>query len=290
MARATGRSASRDSSGRSGAGTPTLLIILLQVPSNLGCGAHRLEQTLVEALRSIDTAVLQQMIHRDHFGDNGDVLSRVEGHGDLREGDVEDRRSLAVETRSVDHQFRVPVYQLDDDLDALLLTNGANAEHGWHVDEADAANLHVMPLQLVPASEQHLGAAARRDDVVVRNQPVPALHEIEHALRLADPAAADEEQPDAEDVRQRAVKRRGGSELLLQPGLNARIELVGLESRSNDRYASGGRELGHLLGRLLTLRDEDRGNWKGEIRLEDFHSRGFLQRREITDLDRKSVV
>src|SRR5439155_23579473 len=146
MARAAGRAASRDSSGRSASGTRTLLIILLQVPSNLGSGAHRLEQPLVEALCRIDAAVLQQMIHRDHFGDNRNVLSGIQGHGDLRERYVENRRPFAVQARAIDHQLGIPIDELDDHLDTLLLTHGADAEHRWHVDQADAANLHVVSL------------------------------------------------------------------------------------------------------------------------------------------------
>ncbi len=35
-------------------------------------------ETLVEPLGGIDAAVLEQVVHRDHLGDDGDVLSRVE--------------------------------------------------------------------------------------------------------------------------------------------------------------------------------------------------------------------
>ena len=61
-----------------------------------------------------------------------------------------------VEARAIDRRVVVPLLELHDDLDALLLAHRANAEDRRDVDQADAANFHVMPLQLVPASDQHV--------------------------------------------------------------------------------------------------------------------------------------
>ena len=63
-----------------------------------------------------------------------------------------------------------------------------------------------MPLHLVAAADQHIIAPLARDHKIVGDQPMPALNEIEHALRFSDPAFAGEEQPDTEHVRQRAVQ------------------------------------------------------------------------------------
>src|SRR5439155_20198890 len=168
-----------------------------QIAADFGCGAHCLHQTVIETLGRIDTAVLEQMVHRDHFGDDGDVLPRIEGDGDLRQGNVQDRGALAIQPGAVDHELRIPVHELDDDLDALLLPNGANTEDGWHVDEPDAADLHVVALELVSASEEHFRAAARDHHDVVGNEAMAALDEIEHALRLTYSTSPNEQQPDA---------------------------------------------------------------------------------------------
>ena len=131
----------------------------------------------------------------------------LSGTRTLRELDVENRRRLAVEARAVDDRVVMPFLELHDDLDALLLAHGANAEDGRDVDEADAADLHVVALQLVAATDQDVAAAAPHDDEIVGDEAMPALDEIEHALRLADAALADEQQPDAEHVGERAVDR-----------------------------------------------------------------------------------
>ena len=55
-----------------------------------------------------------------------------------------------------------PLLELDDHLDALLLAHGADAEDRRNVDEADAADLHVVPLQLVAAADEDVAAALRR--------------------------------------------------------------------------------------------------------------------------------
>jgi hypothetical protein len=65
----------------------------------------------------------------------------------------------------------------------------ADAEHRLHVDDAEAADLHVMPQELVAGADQHVAVAARDRDHVVRHQPVAALDQVERGLGLADRAA-----------------------------------------------------------------------------------------------------
>ena len=121
------------------------------------------------------------------------------------------------------------------DLDALLQPHRANAEDRLHVDEADAANFHVMLLQLVAAADDDVVAAARGDHEIVGDEPMPALHEIQHALGLADAALPHEEKPDAVDVGERAVERGRGRELFRDRGLHAREEFGGLERAAQNR-------------------------------------------------------
>ena len=210
--------------------------------TSFGC-AHLLHQTLVESLGRIDAAVFEEMVHRDHFRDDRDVLARIERNANLRQLDFENRRHFGVEPGAIDLRVVIPFFELHHDLDALLLAHRANAEDRRNVDEADAANFHVMPLQLVTAADQQVAAAPARDDEIVGDEAMSALHEIEHALRFADAALADEQQADAEDVGERAMKIRRRREFLLEPRLDARVELVRLEPRRDDRNAGGRREL-----------------------------------------------
>jgi len=67
-------------------------------------------------------------------------------------------------------------------------------------NEADAANLHEVALELVAPADQQVIAAPEADHQVVSHQAVPALDEIEHALRFSDAAGPGEQQPHAENV------------------------------------------------------------------------------------------
>src|SRR5215203_496316 len=56
------------------------LIVFHQVLPNVGCLAHASDEPFVERLGRVHAAVTQEMIHRDDFGDHGDVLPGVQEH------------------------------------------------------------------------------------------------------------------------------------------------------------------------------------------------------------------
>src|SRR6185436_15965755 len=118
---------------------------------------------------------------------------------------VEDDAGLAIESRAIDVRIRVPFLKLNHHFDALLLAHGANAEKRRNVHQADATYFHIVALQLVTPADEDVGAAFRDDDHVVRHESMPALHKVHHDFGFADAAASNEEQPDAEHVRQRRV-------------------------------------------------------------------------------------
>src|SRR5262249_26137532 len=78
------------------------LIVLLQVLRHVPRCTHLAHQSFVEPLGGIDAAVLEQMVHRDDFRDDRDVLARVERHADFRKLDVQDRGHLSIETCALD--------------------------------------------------------------------------------------------------------------------------------------------------------------------------------------------
>src|ERR1041385_221428 len=121
-----------------------LLIDLFEVFPDFGRGAHLLLEPLVEARRRIHSAVFQQVIQRDHLGDHGDVLARIEVDANLRNLDVENHGRFGVESGPLRLRFAIPFLELDDDLDALLLPNGANPEHGRDVPRSEE---HTSELQ-----------------------------------------------------------------------------------------------------------------------------------------------
>src|SRR5688572_8360530 len=107
------------------------LIILLQV---LRRARHPVLEPLVEQAGSIDAGILQQVVHRHHFADDGDVLSRHQRHGHHGDGHAQDVHGPRVQPGAVVGGVLVPDLQLHHHLDALLLADGPHAEHGAHVD------------------------------------------------------------------------------------------------------------------------------------------------------------
>src|SRR6188768_4390324 len=106
------------------------LMVFAEIAADLGLVAYLLNQRLVEPPRWIDAAPLQEMVHGDHLGDHGDVLAGIERDGDARRGHAEDVGRLAVEPRTLDDGVVPPFLELHHDLDALLLSHGADPEDG----------------------------------------------------------------------------------------------------------------------------------------------------------------
>src|SRR2546423_3220102 len=194
--------------GLSGALLDLSLMVFLQILANVvRCRSfHAPHQAVIERLGGVDAGVAQQVIKRDDLGDHGDVLSWVQENGDFRQLDVENRGGLNVEAGALDDGVLIPFLKLNDYFDALLLANCADSENRWDVDEADAPNLHVMPLHLMTASDEHIVATLAGDDQIVGNEPMAALDKIQHTFRLSDATLAGKEQSDAENIRQRAME------------------------------------------------------------------------------------
>src|SRR6185503_16587618 len=55
-----------------------LLIVTFEISGDIALPAHLTNQTLVEPFGGIDAAVFEEMVHRDHLGDNRDVLAGIE--------------------------------------------------------------------------------------------------------------------------------------------------------------------------------------------------------------------
>ena len=184
---------------------------------------------------------------------------------------VEDDGLLLREAGAVGVLGGVPRLELHDDLDALLLPHRARAEERRDVDEPDAADFHVMRRELVTAADEDVVAAAGHLHHVVRDEAVASLDQVEHALALPDSRPADEEQPDAVHVRERAVQRGARRERLFDDRLDPPVEFRRLELAAEHRHAPGAGELEQLGRNLLPLRDED----AGQLEAEEFLERGL---------------
>jgi hypothetical protein len=130
--------------------------------------------------------ILEKMVQRDDLGDHGDVLARVQRYDHPRHLHSQNVDQLGIEPRAIVVRLLVPGFELNDHLDPLLLADRPDPEQGRDVDDADAADLHVMALQLVPAADDDLGSVPRDDHDVVGDEPMSPLDQIEDRLALAD--------------------------------------------------------------------------------------------------------
>jgi hypothetical protein len=105
-------------------------MIFLEIFANVGGSRslHSLNETLIERLRGVDTGVAEEVIQGNDLGDDGDVLPGIQEYRDLRKLHFEHRGRLDIETGSLHYGILIPLLELHDDLDALLLADGANTE------------------------------------------------------------------------------------------------------------------------------------------------------------------
>ena len=224
------------------------------------------------------------MRHRDDFANHREVLARIERHRHERQLDVEQLGALLIESGAVVFARVVPVLELHHDFDALLLAHGANAEQRVDVDQADAADFHVMPGNLMPAANQHVVAAARDVDHVVRHQAMPALDQVEHTFALPDPGASSEQEAHAKDVGERAVHGRARGESVVEKRLQPPVEFRRLEARANDGDALLSRQYQQFFRSLLAFRDDDAGELIRQNRFDRFAARLRIERSQVRDL------
>ena len=154
---------------------------------------------------------------------------------------------------------RVPAFQLDDELDALRGPRRGDPEEIAHVDQADAAQLHVVARQRRTGADDD-GAAAPADvDDVVRDEAVAEADQLEGALALADAALPHHQHAEAEHVDEDAVARHARRQQVVeqraQLGEGDRRRQRGAQQR-HLRLVGG---LDQAIGRLETLGDDDAG-------------------------------
>ena len=80
----------------------------------------------------------------------------------------------------------VPLDELDDELDLLAVAHRGDAEQVLDVDDAEAADLHVVLDDVAARPDDRLRGLALHVDDVVGDEPVAAHDEVERDLALAD--------------------------------------------------------------------------------------------------------
>ena len=227
----------------------------------------------------------QQLVARGDFDQDRDVAARRHRHPDHRDPHAEHVVARIVESEPIVLAARLPAFELDDQLDPLRRARRGDAEQILDVDQAEPADLHVMPGQLRAAAEHERLGAAPQLHRVVGHQAVAADDQVERALALADAALPDHSTPSPEDVHQHAVERDARRQQIVEDPAEPRHRVAACRSR----VRSSGTLVRSAIsdsagGGVEALSDEDR---RDVVRIEPAQGRVAgrgVERLEVADL------
>ena len=125
----------------------------------------------------------------------------------------------------------------------------ADPEQVGDVDDAQAADLHVVAGDMGPAAVQHVAHQTQLDHVV-GHQPVAAFHQRQRGLALAHAAGPLDQHPHAEHFEHHSVHLHRGCEHEREQAYDARGELGGgqrcLQHRASDRFRQAQKVVGGI--------------------------------------------
>jgi hypothetical protein len=146
----------------------------------------------------------------------------------------------------------LPALQLDHEAHALRQADGGDAVEIPDIEDPESAQLHVVARQIRRGPHQGVPHLLDLDDIV-RHQPMSAVDQLEGALGLADPAVAEDERAQSEDVEEDGVEVKAGGETLFQEGGEELDECRGLERGREKGHARGAGGRDQLTGRGQAL-------------------------------------
>ena len=227
-----------------------------------------LDQALAELAGGVVAHPAEGLDHRRDLGEAGHVAPRTDGQRHVGHLAAEDLVGLDVEAGALLVHPGLPEAEGQDEVDALLATDGADAEDGGDVDDADAAALHVAAVELLGGAHELAVGHEGDAHVVVGHEGVAALDEGEGALALADAGGAAQEDADALDVDERAVDADARGELLLEEDGRLGGEVLGLELGAEEGDGVGlGQADDEVVG-LAPAGDDERGDVVAQDGLE----------------------
>src|SRR5581483_4270337 len=135
-----------------------------------------------------------------YFDQAGQVAAGPDGNGDMGDVHVENLHIFVVHADAIHVGNLVPEFEGNDEVDLFFLADAFDAEHGGDIDDADAADLHVVAGQLRAGADDLAAIDQGHLGDVVGHEAVAALDQGEHAFAFADAALAADDNADAEDV------------------------------------------------------------------------------------------
>src|SRR5215213_7060039 len=153
-----------------------------------------------ETLGRIVTAQAHEVYAHRRLDERREVPPRAHGQDEVRDGDTQDVHRPLFEAEPVNLGRVHPALQPDVQPQLLRAADGRDAEQLADVEDAEAANLHVLAQQVGRAAHEQARPAAAYHDEVVGDQLVAAHDEVERALRFAHAGLALDEHAESVEV------------------------------------------------------------------------------------------
>ena len=223
--------------------------------------ADHMKESLIELLGAVFPHILELLVQRGYLHEPCNVPPGANGQSDMRDFDSKDFIGFAIKPNSIHIFDLVPILQCHDEVQFFLGNDRAGAKNRCDVDDADAANLHVVSGNAIGGSDEFGSLHRAEAGDVVTDQAVAALDQAEDALAFTDAAGSANEGSHPEDADHAAVFRRGGREVGLQKNRggidefhrdharpqHGNLELRGgFENRRGNGEVSSDHETGHL--------------------------------------------
>src|SRR5262249_5708223 len=109
----------------------------------------------------------------------------------------EDLIKFAVEPDPIDLFYLVPIFESDNEVEALFDSNAADTENLCYVDNPDSAHLHVIAGKVGRGRHEFASLKHRNRRYVISHQTVTAFDQSEHTLAFADAARSANQNPNA---------------------------------------------------------------------------------------------
>ena len=172
------------------------------------------------------TLRFEQLIARRHFDQRRQIAAVAHRHAQLGNLMANGFIEMIVNAEAIVLFAVDPFDELDDEFDLLGIAHRRHTEQIFDVDDAEAANFHVMANHASTRAEHGIAFRPHMHDVV-GDQAMAAHDEIERGFALADATLADHQHTDAEHVDQHAVNLRVRRQLVLQPMCDLVDEISG---------------------------------------------------------------
>ena len=151
---------------------------------------EELAHLLGELERGVVAHALLAVVDGRDLEDDGKVPSGRDRDGDGWNLHVENFGVLRLNAKAVIRLSIAPGNHVDDEVNVAAVLDCAHTEELGDVDNADAAQLDIVPQHLGCIADELPGRYLPDLDRIVRNQAVSALDKLDGRLALADAAVA----------------------------------------------------------------------------------------------------